>query len=73
MNIAGSSLAEVSYCLHAANRLGYVWDETYADLVVELNRVGAPLVGLIRSERVLAGVTIVSALLAGILGFSAIL
>lgn len=51
LNIAESSLAEVSYCIHAARRLGYVSDALYAELEVELNRVGAPLVGLIRSER----------------------
>ncbi|HZR26806.1 MAG TPA: four helix bundle protein [Vicinamibacterales bacterium] len=51
LNIAESSLAEVSYCVHAARRLGYVSESLYSELEGELNQVGAPLVGLIRSQR----------------------
>jgi four helix bundle protein len=52
LNIAESSLAEVAYGLHAARRLGYITDAVYSELEIELNRVGAPLVGLIRSMRI---------------------
>jgi four helix bundle protein len=65
LNIAESSLAEVSYCVHAARRLGYLSDEAYAEWEVELNRVGAPLVGLIRSLRASTPMlTIVAAIVA---------
>ena len=51
LNIAEASLAEVSYCLHAAGRLGYISPSLSKDLEKELNGVGAPLAGLIRSVR----------------------
>jgi four helix bundle protein len=51
LNIAEASLAEVSYCVHAAWRLGYVTDQRRTELEADLNRVGAPLSGLIRSIR----------------------
>jgi four helix bundle protein len=51
LNIAASSLAEVAYCVHAAKRLGYLSDEMFEELETDLNRVGAPLGGLIRSTR----------------------
>lgn len=51
LNIAEASLAEVSYCLHAAARLGYLSPPLSKDLEKELNGVGAPLAGLIRSVR----------------------
>jgi four helix bundle protein len=52
LNIAEGSLAEVGYCIHAAWRLGYVGDDVLKQLEKDLNGVGAPLVGLIRSIRV---------------------
>src|SRR5262245_19790614 len=51
LNIAESSLAELAYCVRAARRLGYIDDQTRSDLEAELNAVGAPLVGLVRSAR----------------------
>ena len=54
LNIAEASLAELGYCLHVAHRLGYISEETLADLDRDLNGVGAPLVGLIRSARLTA-------------------
>ena len=51
LNIAEASLAEVWYCLHVARRLGYISDEQFKQLETDLNRVGAPLEGLIRSTR----------------------
>ena len=51
LNISESSLAEVSYCVHAAGRLGYINADASKQLERELNRVGAPLSGLIRSVR----------------------
>jgi len=49
--IAEGSLAEVAYCLHAAWRLGYISDALLSDPEKDLNGVGAPLSGLIRSVR----------------------
>ena len=49
--IAQSSLAEVGYCIHAALRLGYIDEKRAIDLDVEIRKVGAPLAGLIASER----------------------
>ena len=49
LNIAEASLAEVGYCLHAAWRLGYLKDAVLTDLQKDLNGVGAPLTGLVRS------------------------
>jgi four helix bundle protein len=51
LNIAEGSLAEAGYCVHVANRLGYITDSLQADLEKDLRRVGAPLLGLIRSTR----------------------
>jgi len=51
LNIAEASLAEVSYCVHVAERLGYFTPRLSRDLEKELNGVGAPLIGLIRSVR----------------------
>jgi four helix bundle protein len=51
LNIAEASLAEVWYCLHAAKRLGYISEAKFKQLEIELNSVGAPLEGLIRSTR----------------------
>ena len=49
MNIAESSLAEVWYVLHAAQRLGYVSPGRFEELERRLKGVGAPLIGLIRA------------------------
>lgn len=55
LNIAEASLSEVGYCLHVARRLGYLDDEKYRTLDLEVRRVAAPLVGLIKSTRVRCG------------------
>jgi four helix bundle protein len=51
LNIASASLAELAYCVHAASRLGYIKEPLLRDLEKDLNQVGAPLSGLIRSLR----------------------
>jgi four helix bundle protein len=51
LNISQASLAEVDYCIHAARRLGYISEELAAKLEISMRQVGAPLAGLIRSER----------------------
>jgi four helix bundle protein len=51
LNFSEASLAEVAYCIHAAWRLGYVNDLTLKELEKDLNSVGAPLSGLVRSIR----------------------
>jgi four helix bundle protein len=56
LNIAEGSLAEVGYCIHVAHRLGYITDDLAIELEREINSVGAPLAGLVRSTR--AGLTI---------------
>ena len=49
LNIASASLAEVAYCVHAASRLGYIKAPRLGEIEKDLNQVGAPLSGLIRS------------------------
>jgi four helix bundle protein len=49
LDISSASLAEAAYCVHAAWRLGYIDDRILGDLEKDLNGVGAPLAGLIRS------------------------
>jgi four helix bundle protein len=49
LNISQSSLAEVEYCIHVATRLGYLTRAEAESLQAEINQVGAPLAGLIRS------------------------
>jgi four helix bundle protein len=49
LNISESSLAEVGYCLHAARRLGYLDDATYATFDLQVRQTAGPLVGFIRS------------------------
>ena len=56
LNIAESSLAEAGYCLHVARRLGYIPEEAMKEFETELNGVGAPLMGLIRSTRLMTAV-----------------
>ena len=65
LNIAEGSLAEVGYCLHVAGRLGYITEEALKQLEAELNGVGAPLMGLIRSTRLMTDVIPSLALAAG--------
>jgi four helix bundle protein len=47
LHVAEASLAELGYCLHAARRLGYISDQSFAELEIEVKKVGAPLSGLI--------------------------
>ena len=51
LNIAEGSLAEVGYCVHVAHRLGYISDELLSELEKDINGVGAPLTGLVRSTK----------------------
>lgn len=51
LNMAQSSLAEVSYCVHAAFQLGYISAETTEDLERTIRQVGVPLAGLVGSLR----------------------
>ena len=67
LNIAESSLAEAGYCLHAARRLGYVTEEALGELEADLNGVGAPLVGLVRSTRLMNVTIPLVTLLCGVL------
>jgi len=66
LNISEGSLAEVGYCVHVAHRLGYVDDELLKELEKEINGVGAPLVGLVRSTK--ADVTLSSVVFFAIVG-----
>jgi four helix bundle protein len=50
-NMAEGPLAEVSYCIHVAHRLGCLDAGLRATLETALKRVAAPLAGLIRSIR----------------------
>ncbi|MFN7981061.1 MAG: four helix bundle protein [Vicinamibacterales bacterium] len=51
LNISEASLAEVAYCLHVARRLNNVTQTEYAELDAEVQRVFAPLTGLIRRTK----------------------
>ena len=51
LNIAEASLGEVTYCLHASHRLGYIQTHVH-DCQQRAKQVGAPLSGLVRSLRV---------------------
>jgi four helix bundle protein len=51
LNIAESSLAEAGYCIHAARRLGYIDDDLLKEFESDINGVGAPLAGLVRSTK----------------------
>ena len=64
LNISQSSLAEVGYCIHVARRLGYLGESVANELETEIRKVGAPLAGLVRSERVQTAVKVVGAILA---------
>ena len=54
LNIAEASLAEVGYCVHVANRLGYFSDELKSELEEDIRRASAPLSGLVRSTRAMS-------------------
>src|SRR6266550_8919914 len=65
LNIAESSLAEAAYCVHVAARLGYISPETLKELEADLNGVGAPLVGLVRSAHLMpVAISVISACVA---------
>ena len=64
LNISQSSLAEVGYCIHVAQRLGYVSDTVACELESAIRQVGAPLAGLGRSERLQTGPKIIGAIFA---------
>ena len=69
LNIAEASLSETWYCLHAARRLGYIDQSTFEKLETELNGVGAPLEGLIRSTRRMpleVGLTLLAGIVIGV-------
>ena len=66
LNIAEGSLAEAGYCLHVARRLGYITEEGLTKLEAELNGVGTPLAGLIRSTRSMTALIPMMALLCGL-------
>ena len=51
LNIAEGSLSEVGYCIDVAHRLGYINDQRLGELEKDINGVGAPLAGLVRSTR----------------------
>jgi four helix bundle protein len=55
LHISQSSLAEVGYCIHVAQRLGYLSEAQAAELEVAIKQVGAPLAGLIRATRLRIG------------------
>ena len=67
LNIAEGSLAEATYCVHAAWRLGYINDQTMSELEKDFNAVGAPLAGLIRSTRAMPLVIPTITLAAGLI------
>ena len=48
LRTAFASLVETGYCLHVARRLGYITDGLFDELDLELRRVAAPLLGMIR-------------------------
>jgi four helix bundle protein len=51
LRIAIASLAEVSYALHLACRVGYLNEPAYATLVKQTQRTAAPLHGLLQRSR----------------------
>jgi len=51
-------------CIHVAHRLGYIREDLLAELEQEINGVGAPLAGLVRSTK--TDMTLLSLLLIGI-------
>jgi four helix bundle protein len=71
LNISEGSLAEVWQCLHSARRLGYISKEVFEEFERELNMVGAPLTGLVRSTRaeIRVAVSATVVLIAGLMFF----
>jgi four helix bundle protein len=71
LNISEASLAEVWQCLHLACRLGYITKDVFEELERELNMVGAPLTGLVRSTRaeIRVAVSATVVLIAGLMFF----
>ena len=49
LRIAAASLAELSYCVHAARRLEYIDAETKDQLDLQVRQTSAPLRGLLRT------------------------
>ena len=49
----------MGYCVHVTHRLGYISDDVAAELEREVNGVGAPLAGLVRSTRADVAIVIV--------------
>ena len=49
LQIALASLAEVDYCLHVAQRLGYISAENHRTLETRVKQTAAPLRGLMQS------------------------
>ena len=66
LNTSQSSLAEVGYCIHVARRLGYLSESVAGELDTEIRQVGAPLAGLVRSERVEIAAKVIGIILAGV-------
>ena len=50
LRISWASLAEVGYCLHAAQRLNYLDPHKYQVFERRVQQVAGPLMGLIRHE-----------------------
>jgi four helix bundle protein len=68
LKVSHASLAEVGYCIHVAQRLGYISEAVANELGVQVKQVGAPLAGLIRSARLnLAATTGAAVILLGVL------
>jgi four helix bundle protein len=66
LNISQSSLAEVGYCIHVAQRLGYLSESVAGELETEIKQVGAPLAGLVRSERIEIAAKVLGVILAAV-------
>ena len=50
LRIAAASLAELSYCIHAARRLEYISADTKEQLDLQVRQTSAPLRGLMRTN-----------------------
>ena len=50
LRIALASLAELSYCIHAARRLDYITADLKKEIDLDLRSVDAPLRGLLRTK-----------------------
>ena len=68
LKVSHASLAEVGYCIHVSQRLGYISEAVANELELQVKEVGAPLAGLIRSTRLkIATTTGAAAILIGTL------